>query len=179
MRVRLLGLLRTEGPATASQLAARVSESSGVTSYHLRQLAVHGFIVEDETPRSNRRERWWRAAHRYTELRPIPDADAETRALADGYLRSVAAAHADRIAQYIAGQATTREALGRDWSDVGDLSDYWLDLTSDEAAELGSAVHEVLGRFRSAVGGRPPAEGRQRVAVQLQAMPTITGRDQP
>lgn len=47
LRVQLLGLLRLDGPATASRLAARVGESSGATSYHLRQLAAYGF-VEDE-----------------------------------------------------------------------------------------------------------------------------------
>ena len=60
LRVRLYDLLADEGPATASQLAARLGESSGTTSYHLRQLAKHGFIVEDEE-RGNRRDRWWRS----------------------------------------------------------------------------------------------------------------------
>src|SRR6478735_11898073 len=61
LRVRLLGLLRTYGPSTATALARRVDQSSGVTSYHLRQLESSGFVVED-TERGNRRERWWKAA---------------------------------------------------------------------------------------------------------------------
>src|SRR3712207_2472805 len=83
LRMRLLGLLRVEGPATATQLAARVGESSGATSYHLRQLARHGF-VEDEPARGNARERWWKASHRMTswttaDFLDEPDAaDAET-----------------------------------------------------------------------------------------------------
>ena len=47
LRVRLLDLLRFDGPSTATLLARRVGESSGATSYHLRQLARHGFIEED------------------------------------------------------------------------------------------------------------------------------------
>jgi predicted transcriptional regulator len=47
LRLHLLGLLRADGPATASQLAARTGQSSGATSYHLRQLAAYGFVVED------------------------------------------------------------------------------------------------------------------------------------
>jgi len=58
LRVELLDLLRFEGPSTASALARRVGESSGATSYHLRQLARHGFIEEDERPAQGR-ERWW------------------------------------------------------------------------------------------------------------------------
>ncbi|MFG1686337.1 winged helix-turn-helix domain-containing protein [Nonomuraea sp. NPDC049269] len=65
LRVRLLGLLRAEGPATASELGREVGESSGSTSYHLRELAKYGFIEEDPERRDGR-ERRWRARHRYT-----------------------------------------------------------------------------------------------------------------
>src|SRR4051795_2876431 len=43
IRLRLLGLLRRHGPLTATQAAARLGESSGTTSFHLRQLAKYGF----------------------------------------------------------------------------------------------------------------------------------------
>src|SRR5690606_34588991 len=67
-RLRMLGMLRVDGPATATSLAQRMGLNSGATSYHLRQLARHGFIVEDET-RGNARDRWWRAAHESTVMR--------------------------------------------------------------------------------------------------------------
>ena len=47
VRLRMLGLLRIEGPATATSLAARLGLNTGATSYHLRHLAQHGFIVDD------------------------------------------------------------------------------------------------------------------------------------
>ena len=65
VRLRMLGMLRIDGPATATSLAARLGLNSGATSYHLRQLADHGFIVDDQE-RGNGRERWWRAAHAST-----------------------------------------------------------------------------------------------------------------
>ena len=46
LRLELLDLLRFEGPSTATLLANRVGESSGTTSYHLRQLARYGYIEE-------------------------------------------------------------------------------------------------------------------------------------
>jgi DNA-binding transcriptional ArsR family regulator len=64
-RLRLLDLLQADGPATATTLARRIGESSGVASYHLRVLAEHGFIVEGTT-RGTARDRWWRAARRST-----------------------------------------------------------------------------------------------------------------
>ena len=65
VRVRMLGMLRIDGPATATTLAARLGLNTGATSYHLRQLAQHGFVVED-AERGNARDRWWKAAHRMT-----------------------------------------------------------------------------------------------------------------
>ncbi|WP_225729270.1 MULTISPECIES: transcriptional regulator [unclassified Nocardia] len=48
------------GPVTATTLAQALGESSGLTSYHLRQLAKHGFI--EEVPElATGKERWWRA----------------------------------------------------------------------------------------------------------------------
>ena len=59
LRVQLCDQLNLHGPATATQLAARLGESSGATSYHLRQLEKYGFVEEDPD-RGSGRERWWR-----------------------------------------------------------------------------------------------------------------------
>ena len=64
-RLRMLGLLRVDGPATATTLATRLGLNTGQTSYHLRQLAQHGLVVDD-AERGNGRDRWWRAAHQST-----------------------------------------------------------------------------------------------------------------
>ncbi|MEA5055092.1 MAG: helix-turn-helix domain-containing protein [Propionicimonas sp.] len=61
LRMALYTALTEDGPATATQLAERLGESTGQTSYHLRQLARHGF-VEDDPGHSGGRERWWRTA---------------------------------------------------------------------------------------------------------------------
>src|SRR6478609_11448403 len=58
LRVQILDLLSTHGALTASRLADLVGESSGSTSYHLRQLARHGFVREVRD-RGTARERWW------------------------------------------------------------------------------------------------------------------------
>ncbi len=58
LRLQLLQVLHAEGPATASQLARRLGESSGATSYHLRALHRAGMVEEAE--QRNARERWWK-----------------------------------------------------------------------------------------------------------------------
>lgn len=58
LRAELFNVLSVHGAATASMLAERLGESSGATSYHLRQLERHGFVREVEG-RGTARERWW------------------------------------------------------------------------------------------------------------------------
>src|ERR1700760_3578282 len=79
LRLRLLDLLRFGGPATATMLAKRVGESSGSTSYHLRQLAKHGYI--EEVPGSGGRARWWRSVEKRTTIGDGSISGAETRKL--------------------------------------------------------------------------------------------------
>jgi DNA-binding transcriptional ArsR family regulator len=58
LRVQLFDALATYGSATASGLAERLGESSGATSYHLRQLEKHG-LVREVPGKGTSRERWW------------------------------------------------------------------------------------------------------------------------
>ncbi|WP_084533117.1 winged helix-turn-helix domain-containing protein [Nocardia fusca] len=60
LRQRILRALAENGPATSTALGAPLGENTGATSYHLRQLAQHGFIEEaPELAKGN--ERWWRS----------------------------------------------------------------------------------------------------------------------
>ncbi|WP_407555072.1 winged helix-turn-helix domain-containing protein [Streptomyces sp. Pv4-95] len=58
VRTALLGLLAEVGAVTATEAASRLGHSSGLCSFHLRQLARHGYI--EEAPRSGGRARPWR-----------------------------------------------------------------------------------------------------------------------
>ncbi len=180
LRLQLLGLLRADGPATASQLAVRTGQSSGATSYHLRQLAAYGFVVED-TGRGNARDRWWRAAHRSTSFDLPADADEESRALGEEYLRVVADAYARRVQATIAGLATMDDELGPGWSDAFTVSDYLLRLTLDEAKALLAELHQVAQRYRADdPETRSTAPGdAQRVVLQLGVLPTATPEVDP
>ena len=54
-----MGLLRTHGPLTATQAAELLGESSGTTSFHLRQLAKYGLV--EEAGGGTGRQKPWRA----------------------------------------------------------------------------------------------------------------------
>ena len=107
----MLGLLRAEGPATATTLAPRLGLNTGATSYHLRQLAQHGFIVED-AERGNARDRWWRAAHQSTRTRPARPATRGRARTLEAYLQTVALLYTERCRPRSTSGATCRRSGG-------------------------------------------------------------------
>jgi predicted ArsR family transcriptional regulator len=62
VRTALLGLLADVGTVTATEAAGRLGYSSGLCSFHLRQLARHGYI--EEAPHGGGRARPWRLRRR-------------------------------------------------------------------------------------------------------------------
>lgn len=166
LRLRLLGALREFGPATASMLGERLGESSGATSYHLRQLAAFGFIEED--PRPSRKERWWRASHRSTSFdEGMIGEDRDTALLGAEFLRSIAGAHAKRMAEWIAGLP---DSAG-DWRYAGTLSDWGLCLSPAELRGLQAELEGVIARYRRLDPEAPRLPGTTMVAAQLQLLP--------
>lgn len=167
LRVQLLGLLREFGPSTATGLGRRVGQSSGVTSYHLRQLADYGFVEEDEQ-RGNGRERWWRSRHRGTYFDPF-SVDPTTQAAGEEYLRAVARANAERIVRFVDGTSTYLQVMGQEWEHGSTMSDSLLWLTAEESTRLGQELEALVARYT-----RDPdasTAGRTRVVVQYQVMP--------
>src|SRR4051812_16163191 len=134
VRVRMLGLLRTEGPATATGLASRLGLNSGATSYHLRQLARHGFVVDVEG-RGNGRERWWEAAHRSTRTAEIDDSQA-AREVTDAYAQAVAVVYAEQVQRAVEEAAVLPSA----WRKASTLSDWQLRVSPDRARALIDAL---------------------------------------
>jgi DNA-binding transcriptional ArsR family regulator len=152
LRVRLLGLLRADGPATASELARTVSESSGSTSYHLRELAKYGFIEEDPEQRDGR-ERRWRPRHRYTSWDELEmSATPEGReALKIMHLRQVGA-----LEQAVRGY---EEADWPDeWLRASGMSDYLVRLPPGAVGELKERIEALLNELAERHAGAPDAE---------------------
>ncbi|MFC8130025.1 ArsR/SmtB family transcription factor [Streptomyces sp. NPDC057302] len=168
LRIQLLTSLRKEGPATASQLADRLGESSGATSYHLRQLAAHGF-VEDAPERGKGRERWWRSTHQGTRLDEslMADPDPALRGAIAVYLHEVATVHASEVSTWIG----TQHDWSKEWTESSDLSDYTLRLTPALTAELGGKINELIESYRPlAVDQDTP--GSARVRLHTHVFPT-------
>lgn len=167
MRNRILGLLRAYGPATATTLAKRLGVNTGATSYHLRQLAHAGLVLEDDS-RGNARDRWWKAAHRgtYFDAGELLDSEPE---LALGYLHGVGQIYAENMFRSI-DELQTRTP---EWQDASMLSDFTFHLTAEQLKTMMTEVLVVLDKYRSDLN-EPLADGAEQVSVQIQAYPRDT-----
>ncbi|MFF3379697.1 ArsR/SmtB family transcription factor [Streptomyces sp. NPDC002680] len=152
LRMQLLIALRRGGPATASQLAAKLGESSGATSYHLRQLAAHGF-VEDAPEHGKGRERWWKSVHDGVEFDDalLKDPDPAVRGAAGLFIHEVANIHAREVSTWLGNPNEWSD----EWNRSSDLSDMTLRLTPERALELIHRMHELVDSYRA----QAPAEG--------------------
>jgi DNA-binding transcriptional ArsR family regulator len=174
IRLQLLELLQIDGPATATGLAARVGQSSGVTSYHLRVLAEHGLILED-TERGTGRDRWWRAAHRslsFTFRAPDDHGDADTIEDAENYLRYNADdAHRRTIAFVDSITAHLGELHELPWN-----IDAWpLRLSREQARALARQIRDLVSAYRREPGDPDPQPGTERAVFQFQLLPDEPG----
>ncbi|MET0143459.1 MAG: helix-turn-helix domain-containing protein [Ilumatobacteraceae bacterium] len=166
LRSRLLGSLRVHGPATATQLAARLATNSGATSYHLRQLADVG-VVEDDVERSTGRDRVWRSTHRSTSWRsPEFDDDPDARAADEWLMRH----HANTMSRWLDDWLDARQEWPKEWREAADQSDYHVRLSAERLNDLMAELHAVVSRYVAT--DDPTAPGAQLVTVLLQAFPS-------
>ncbi len=140
LRLQLLGLLRADGVSTATRLAERLDVSSGLTSYHLRQLAEAGFVEED-VDRGTARDRWWRASHDLTSWAPDDVAvDEETHAMAEALIGQWQTVRARAEARFGPTGAGWPEA----WRRASGHTDLLFRVTPKELTEIERQVMAVL-----------------------------------
>lgn len=143
LRMKLLGKLRVDGPATASELGRHLGESSGSTSYHLRQLERFGFVVDD-ADQPSKRERRWRAAHDITTWYSGDFAGSEAGRAADRVIREQQLRHLlDRVERWQAEQ----HEWSPEWLDAAGHSDLPLFLRSEDVKTLTDELEAVITRY--------------------------------
>lgn len=149
-RLELVGLLRREGPLTATQAGARVGESAASCSFHLRQLAKWGLV--EEAGGGKGRERPWRATALFTSWRPDSEAGAELS-------RLVARRYFEQIDEWL-GREGEEPA---EWRELSGTGDWILYLTLDELRELTRRLDELAAPFEERIADRAlrPAGARR------------------
>jgi hypothetical protein len=162
VRMKLVGLLRREGPHTATQAAARIGESVPTCSFHLRQLAKYGLV--ERVPGADARERPWRATAHFTSWESDTD-NPEHQAAVDHLERVVFSRYAERVQEFL----QRRQLESRAWRRVTGPSDYFLYVTPDELRRLQRQMEELLEQYRPRIAdpSRRPAGARGVELIQF------------
>jgi DNA-binding transcriptional ArsR family regulator len=170
LRVQLVDELSAYGPSTASALAERLGESSGATSYHLRQLEKHGFVREDPS-RGTGRERWWERVPQPINVELERDADPAQRAASELVLGEWQRSRERRIREFLAHGA---DDLGTEWRKASAVSTTNFSLTKEQSAALVAELLEVVDRYRDQYRGQR-TEGARPFQIQVDVFPLIDG----
>jgi DNA-binding transcriptional ArsR family regulator len=167
LRIAMFEYLRDHGPATATQLARALGESTGQTSYHLRQLARHGF-VEDDPEHVGGRERWWRPVGFAVDGQDLAD-DAMREAII-GMLGARFATRAALVRRWLEHLPAEDEP----WREVGASSEGSASMTAEELSAMAEELEDAMSRHLDAAKRRREAgDGlvRRRVRVYIDAFP--------
>lgn len=175
LRVQILRALELHDEVSVTGLAQHLGETTGAVSYHLRQLARHGFVEEtgaddgaaddDEGRRPGRRRRMWRLA--VDEIHMTGHAfmtDEDTREAAGFLLREFESSRSRRLAHWFATATTWPE----EWQKASSDMDGTLTLDPAQTRALADELKAVIDRYRE----QAPGAGARRVDVQYAVFPS-------
>jgi DNA-binding transcriptional ArsR family regulator len=175
LRVKILDTLSTYGEFTASGLADRLGESSGATSYHLRQLEKHNFVREVEG-KGTGRERWWERVPGGIQIDgPNLEASPSERAASRMVLREWMNNRSVLLNDFI---DHGDEVLSKDWLEATTISLSNLTLTREQTAELSGRLMAVVDEFVLAYRGQK-TPGARPVQTQIHVFPVLDAEQIP
>jgi len=173
LRMMMYDFLNDHGAATATMLAKHTGESTGQTSYHLRQLERHGFVAEDPA-RGSGRERWWKpVGFRLDGAEMVTD--PSTRPAVTALLQHQVAQRAETLADWF----ERSESEPAQWRESSISSRTTAAMTAQEVAELRDAlmatIHEHTERAKAAHGSASShsagEDGIRQVRLYLDTFP--------
>lgn len=162
VRVALLDLLAEVGTLTSTEAAARLGHSSGLCSFHLRQLARYGLI--EEAPHHGGRARPWRLRWASADG---PDPAGQGAAGQDAFTALARGLEDESYQQWLAHRDLAPAAWQRDESFSAVLH-----LTPAELTDLATAIRGLLADYRDRAPAARP-EGTAPVAALARLFPLI------
>jgi predicted ArsR family transcriptional regulator len=174
-RMALVGLLRVEGPFTATRAAELTGESVASCSYHLRILAKYG-LVEEAEPGAAGREKPWRATAAYTDW-PNYSQDPAVASAAEALSAAVAENQFHRMMRAL----ERRHTLPPEWQQAERHSDAILYLTPEELVAIGERIDAVIAEYadRGLDPSLRPAGARRVAYLQVGYVAPEQGPDEP
>ena len=176
LRVQIFQELAQFGPLTASGLGERLGESSGSTSYHLRELAKYGFVREVEG-KGTARERWWeRTPGSISVHSSATEVDADTDAASTASTIIAKTWHRRWFEQTMQFLDHGDDVFDERWMAASQMTTASPALTIEQAEELGSAINAIIADAVERYRGQA-VEGTRRVQVQFNIYPLIDTKE--
>lgn len=172
VRVRILHELNATGPSRAADLAQDLAIPANQASFHLRQLAKYGLVVEAPEEARDRRDRVWKVVSdqgiqlELSEMDKAPGGPAAVDVWSENSRRF---SHAVVDAIY---------ASARQEDTFGSLVQGALRLTKSEAEELANELADVLHTWNDRTRGRDPERQTYLLMQVLQLYPDLTSQDE-
>lgn len=170
LRVQILEMLSRYGAQTACSLGELLGESSGSTSYHLRQLAKHDFVREVEG-KGTARERWWE--------RPRGAIEVSSPELASSPATQEASRLVNRefehrrqavLADFMAHGADT---LDRGWLEAATVSTSNVRMNEEQLGTYTRAMEAYSYRLLEEIRGGGEQDGARPVQIHFNAFPIL------
>ena len=141
LRVKIYDILSQYGPQTASSLAARLGESSGSTSYHLRALAKHE-LIQERAEQGSGRERWWErpvggVSFANAEAMKTPSGRAATQIVMNEFFKI----RHDQLMDFIERGLAEQES---EWQEASMISTATARLTPAQSRELSTKIMALI-----------------------------------
>jgi predicted ArsR family transcriptional regulator len=137
VRIALLELLVLDGPMTATQAGERLGETPGNCSFHLRQLAKHGFV--EEVGGGKGRARPWKLSTLGMNITG-DEGDPESEVAAEALGRMVQ----DRQLARLESWRRQRGSYPRAWRDAAINNQALAWLTPEEMQEVSDRMLELV-----------------------------------
>lgn len=178
MRVQIMRILQLRKRASVTSLADELGETTGATSYHLRQLAKFGFVEEfepdepgDDDPdarTAGRKQRWWRMSVDQIHMTGFEFMrNEDTREAAGFLLREFQADRSRRMANWFA----TATQWPDEWQRASTDMDGHLELNAKQMRALGDELAVLIKKYNDLKPGR----GARTIDVQYAVFPADTG----
>ena len=172
LRVRIIDTLAARGPLTASRLGELLAESSGSTSYHLRQLEKHGFVREVEG-RGTARERWWERTPGGFTVTSDEDDDVAARMASDLVNVEFERAREEKIMAFLRAGALFDDEARRRWRDATTLTTITVRATPEELTALVRAWEDFELEHVQPLMGRDDVPGGRAAQVHFNVFPIV------
>jgi predicted ArsR family transcriptional regulator len=160
-RQQIMRYLAAQGSGTSAELARALDLNTGATSYHLRELARHGF-VEEVPEQSGGRQRRWRAVANDFRFPRRSRQDADLRAAVDEVTTLSFAADVDALMRWLG------EGSG-EWADTVPYARGTIGVTVEEFGAFFEEYIALVDKYARRSEQLPP-EARA-VAVRFLAYP--------